>query len=257
MAEFVTVDLPDTGTRGVAVLRLARPPLNLLNVQLAREVAAAAEAIAAQPRVAAVVVYGDERVFCAGDDLAELADLDVATARALAGDLQRALSCLARLPRPTVTAISGYCLGGGLELALGADRRIIGDNVKLGLPQIKAGLIPLQGPGRLARLIGESAARDLVYTGRFVEPDEALTLGLVDAVVPPDDVFTAAMTWATGFLDAPTRALAAAKAVFAAGPADAERARSEWAELFDTEDLRAGARSYVADGPDCVTFIGR
>jgi enoyl-CoA hydratase len=181
MAEFVTLDLPEgDAARGVAVLRIARPPMNQLNVQLVRELAAATEAVAEHASVAALVVYGDERVFSAGDDLAELSALDADQARAMAGDLQAALGCLAAVPQPTVAAISGYCLGGGLELALGADRRIIGDNVKLGLPQIRAGLIPLAGIRRLSLLIGPAPAKDLVYTGRFVEPDEALGLGLVD-----------------------------------------------------------------------------
>lgn len=257
MAEFVSLELPEDAARGVAVLRFARPPMNLINAQLVREVAAAAAAIADDPRVAAVVVYGDERVFSAGDDLAELAELDVAQARAMAADLQAALGCLARLPQPTVAAISGYCLGGGLELALGADRRIIGDNVKLGFPQIRAGLIPLSGIRRLALLIGPGPAKDLVYSGRFVEPEEAAALGLVDEVVAPDDVFTAARRWAGQFADGPAKALAAAKAVFEAGPHGHDRARTEWAELFATEDRDIGVRGYLADGPGSAAFVGR
>jgi enoyl-CoA hydratase len=258
MAEFVTLDLPEgDAVRGVAVLRIARPPMNQLNVQLVRELAAATEAVAEHASVAALVVYGDERVFSAGDDLAELSALDVDQARAMAGDLQAALGCLAKVPQPTVAAISGYCLGGGLELALGADRRIIGDNVKLGLPQIRAGLIPLAGIRRLSLLIGPGPAKDLVYTGRFVEPDEALGLGLVDEVVAPDDVYTAAIRWAGQFTDGQARALAAAKAVFEAGPHGLDRARTEWSDLFTTEDRLIGTGSYLANGPGSAEFVGR
>ncbi|WP_069163266.1 enoyl-CoA hydratase-related protein [Nocardia altamirensis] len=263
MAEFVTLELPtpqadpSAAARRVAVLRIARPPMNLLNAQLVRELAEAADSIAEDPTVAAVVLYGDERVFSAGDDLAELAELGAEQARAMAGDLQRHLGCLARLPQPTVAAISGYCLGGGLELALGADRRIIGDNVKLGLPQIKAGLIPLAGIRRLSLLIGPGPAKDLVYTGRFVEPDEARALGLVDEVVPPDDVYTAALAWAQRFTDGPARALAAAKAVFEAGPHGLDRAQTEWSDLFTSEDRVFGLHSYLADGPGSAAFVGR
>ncbi|MGW5139741.1 enoyl-CoA hydratase-related protein [Nocardia beijingensis] len=258
MAEFVTLELTEgSAARRVAVLRIARPPMNLLNVQLARELAEAADAVAADPGVAAVVVYGDERVFCAGDDVAELFGLGSAQAAAMAADVQHALGCLARIPQPTVAAISGYCLGGGLELALGADRRVIGDNVKLGLPQIKTGLIPLAGIRRLALLIGPGAAKDLVYTGRFVEPDEAKALGLVDEVVAPDDVYTAAMRWARQFADGPARALAAAKAVFEAGPHGLDRVRGEWSALFTTEDRLIGTGSYLANGPGSAEFVGR
>jgi enoyl-CoA hydratase len=258
MAEFVTLELPeDDAARGVAVLRIDRPPLNLINAQVVREVAAAAEAVAADAKVAALVVYGDERVFSAGDDLAELAGLSQDQASAMADDLQAALGCLAKVPQPTVAAVSGYCLGGGLELALAADHRIIGDNVKLGMPQIKAGLIPLAGIRRLSLLIGPSPAKDLVYTGRFVEADEALTLGLVDEVVAPDDVYTAALRWARQFTDGPARALAAAKAVFEAGPHGLDRARTEWTDLFATEDRAIGTQSYLADGPGSAAFVGR
>lgn len=254
MAEFVTVDRPEPG---IAVLRFGRPPMNLIDPQVARELAAAAEAIGADAEVRALIVYGDERVFSAGDEMAELARLAPEQAAAMAPDLQAALGCLARVPQPTVAAIAGYALGAGLELALGADRRIIGDNVKLGLPQIKAGLIPLSGIRRLSLLIGPANAKDLVYTGRFVEPDEAAALGLVDEVVPPDDVYVAALRWARQFSHGPARALAAAKRVFEAGTHGHDRARTEWAELFTTEDRSIGTRSYLASGPGAAEFVGR
>ena len=254
MAEFVTVDRPEAG---IAVLRFARPPMNLIDLQVARELAAEAERIGADAEVRAVVVYGDERVFSAGDEMAELDRLTPEQAAARAADLQAALGCLARLPQPTVAAISGYALGAGLELALGADRRIIGDNVRLGLPQIHAGLIPLSGIRRLSLLIGPARAKDLVYTGRFVEPEDAAALGLVDEVVAPDDVYLAAMRWARRFVSGPARALAAAKAVFEAGTHGHDRARGEWAELFGTEDCGIGTGSYLVAGPGSAEFVGR
>ncbi|MTE13122.1 enoyl-CoA hydratase-related protein [Nocardia aurantiaca] len=255
MAEFVTVDRGVAD--GIAVLRIARPPMNLIDLQVALEVAAAADEIAADASIAAVVVYGDERVFCAGDEMAELARLTHAQAQAMVADFQSALSCLARLSQPTVAAISGYALGAGLELALAADRRIIGDNVKLGLPHIKAGLIPVAGIRRASQLIGPSRAKDLVYSGRFVGPKEAAAIGLVDEVVAPDDVFAAALRWAKQFTDGPGLALAAAKRVFEAGAHGHDRARREWAELFGTEDQQVGTRSYLVDGPDAIRFTGR
>ena len=97
---------------------------------------------------------------------------------------------MAELPKPTVAAITGYALGGGYELALCCDRRIAGDNAKLGQPEILLGIIPgAGGTQRLARLIGPSKAKDIVYTGRFVEAEEALAIGMVDEVVAPDDVY--------------------------------------------------------------------
>ncbi|MFD3506643.1 enoyl-CoA hydratase-related protein [Nocardia sp. NPDC058666] len=258
MAEFVTLELPaEPTTRGVALLRIDRPPLNLVDAQLAREVAAAAATVADHPGVAALIVYGDERVFSAGDEMSELAALDAGQAAAMAADLQAALGCLTRVPQPTVAAITGYCLGAGLELALGADHRIIGDNVKLGLPQIKAGLIPLSGIRRLSLLIGASRAKDLVYTGRFVDAEEAFKLGLVDEVVAPDNVLAAARAWAAQFVTAAPRALAAAKAVFESGPHGHSTAVTEWSALFDTDDARTGTRTFAAEGPNAAEFTGR
>ncbi len=254
MAEFVTVDRPETG---IAVLRFARPPMNLIDLQVARELAAAAAEVGVDEQVRAVVVYGDERVFSAGSELAELALFTPDQAAAISADLQSALGCLAGLPQPTVAAISGYALGAGLELALGADRRIIGDNTKLGLPQTRAGLIPLAGIRRLSLLIGPARAKDLVYSGRFVEPQEATALGLVDEVVPPDDVYVSALRWARRFTTGPARALAAAKRVFEAGTHGHDRARTEWAELFATEDRSIGTGSYLAVGPGSAEFVGR
>ncbi|WP_067569589.1 enoyl-CoA hydratase-related protein [Nocardia acidivorans] len=255
MAEFVTVDRGVA--EGVAVLRIARPPMNLIDLQVALEAAAAAAEIAADPGISAVVVYGDARVFSAGDELAELARFTPEQARVVVADFQAALNCLARVPQPTVAAISGYALGAGLELALGADRRVIGDNVKLGLPQIKAGLIPVAGIRRLSLLIGPAAAKDLVYTGRFVDAAEAARIGLVDEVVAPDDVFESALRWARQFTGGPALALAAAKRVFEAGTHGHDRARSEWSALFGTEDQQVGTRSYLADGPGAASFTAR
>ena len=120
---------------------------------------------------------------------------------------------LGAIPKPTVAAITGYALGGGLTLALAADWRVAGDNVKVGATEILAGFPP-GGTARLARTIGESKAKDLVFSGRFVDAKEALALGLIDQMVAPDAVYDAAVTWAERFVDYPTQVLAAAKASF-------------------------------------------
>jgi enoyl-CoA hydratase len=138
--------------------------------------------------------------------------------------MQRTLGCLAVVPVPVVAAISCYALGSGLELALGADRRVIGDNVKLAMPQIRAGLIPRGGgTQRLRALIGPAAASDLMFTGRFVAAAEAQSLGLADEMVAPDEVFSAAMSWARQFRGSDRAALAAVKTALA-GDYGTERA---------------------------------
>lgn len=258
MAEFVTLEVSE----GIGTIRIARPPVNALNLQSHSELRAAAKAASENADVAAVIVYGGEKVFAAGDDIKELAELDATQAASMAADIQAALGCIATIPKPTVAAISNYALGGGLEVALGADRRIVGDNVKLGLPEILLGLIPGGGgTQRLARLIGPSKAKDLIFTGRFVDADEALQIGLVDAVVAPDDVYNAAREWAQQFVGGPAKALAAAKVAIDVGLAGdlvrgLELEQTQFAGLFDTADAGIGLRSFIENGPGAAKFTG-
>ena len=133
----------------------------------------------------AVVVYGGEKVFAAGNDVKEMADLSYAEMVALGASVQSAVTAVARIPKPVVAAITGYALGGGCELALAADVRFAAEDAQLGQPEILLGIIPgAGGTQRLSRLVGPSRAKDLIFTGRFVKADEALAIGLVDRVVP-------------------------------------------------------------------------
>jgi enoyl-CoA hydratase len=181
----------------------------------------------------------------------------------LAHALSSAFSSVAGIPKPTVAAITGYALGGGFEVALCCDRRIVGDNVKVGQPEMLLGVIPGGGgTQRLARLVGPARAKDIVYTGRFVGAEEALRTGMVDEVVPPDDVYAAARRWAEQFVDGPARALAAAKAAIDSGLdgdlASGLRLESHlFAALFATQDQKIGMRSFLENGPGKATFTGR
>ncbi|WP_172667557.1 enoyl-CoA hydratase-related protein, partial [Mycobacterium tuberculosis] len=146
-----------------------------------------------------------------------------------------AVDAVAAIPKPTVAAITGYALGAGLTLALAADWRVSGDNVKFGATEILAGLIPSgDGMARLTRAAGPSRAKELVFSGRFFDAEEALALGLIDDMVAPDDVYDAAAAWARRFLDGPPHALAAAKAGI-----------SDVYELAPAERIAAERRRYV------------
>ncbi|WP_277369897.1 enoyl-CoA hydratase-related protein [Rhodococcus rhodochrous] len=258
MAEFVTLDVSD----GIGTIRLDRPPMNALNRQLQEEIRAAAREATVRSDVKSVIVYGGEKVFAAGADIKEMADLSYVQMSEIVDDLQSALGSVADIPKPTVAAITGYALGGGLELALGADRRIVGDNVKLGTPEILLGIIPGGGgTQRLARLIGPAKAKDLVFTGRFVGADEALSIGLVDEVVAPDDVYEAARRWAGQFTGAASRALAAAKAAIDQGlDTDLDTGlkieQHVFAALFATKDRTIGLESFIENGPGKAKFVG-
>jgi enoyl-CoA hydratase len=209
--EFVSAHVGD----GVGTLLLSRPPTNLLTRQMCREIASTAAELGTRSDVAAVIVFGGHEVFSAGDDVPELRTLD-AEAAAVAGRVcQRAVDAVAAIPKPTVAAVTGYALGSGVTLALAADWRIGGDNLKWGATQILDGLAPSEGAARsLAGAIGESKARELAFSGRFAAAEEALALGLVDEMVAPDHVYDAAVAWAQRFVGVPAQVLAAAKAAF-------------------------------------------
>ena len=237
MREFVSVQL-DAAHPGLGTEVLSRPPTNALTRQVYREIAAAAAELGTRDDVAAVILFGGHEIFSAGDDMPALRALSPPEAETWVQIRQAAFEAVAAIPKPTVAAITGYSLGAGLSLALSADWRVSGDNVKFGATEILAGLIP-DGAGiaRLTHTVGASTAKELVYSGRFFDAEEALTLGLIDEMVAPDDVYATAAAWAGRFVDGPAHALAAAKAdvhdVFALTAADriaAERRR--YVEVF-------------------------
>jgi enoyl-CoA hydratase len=212
--EFVSVVVSD-GSRdaGLAMLLLSRPPTNAMTRQVYREIASAADELAQRADVAAVILFGGHEIFSAGDEMAELRTLSPAEAAAADQVRRAAIRAVAAIPKPTVAAITGYALGAGLTLALAADWRVSGDNVKFGATEILAGLVPGgDGMARLTRTTGSSRAKELVFSGRFFDAKEAMALGLIDEMVAPDDVYDGAAAWARRFLDGPPHALAAAKA---------------------------------------------
>jgi enoyl-CoA hydratase/carnithine racemase len=237
--------------------------MNALNAQVQEELQAAATEAAGRADVRAVVLWGGEKVFAAGADIKEMADLDYAGMAERAGPLSRAFDAVARIPKPVVAAVTGYALGGGCELALTADFRVAGDNAKLGQPEILLGIIPgAGGTQRLARLVGPARAKDIVFTGRFVDAEEALRIGLVDRVVPADDVYPTAVGMAARYANGPAVALRAAKQAIDDGLevdlATGLRIESAlFAALFATEDRSIGMRSFVENGPGKAEFVGR
>ena len=215
MREFVSIHTLDQHP-GIATLLLSRPPTNALTRQVCREIVAAAAELGVRDDLAAVIVFGGHEIFSAGDDVSVLQTLNADEAALAAGIGREAVDAVGAIPKPTVAAITGYALGSGLTLALAADWRVAGDNVKVGATEILAGYPPGE-TARLARAIGESKAKDLVFSGRFVDGNEALAMGLIDQMVAPDSVYDAAMAWAERFVDHPAQVLAAAKASFGHG----------------------------------------
>jgi enoyl-CoA hydratase/carnithine racemase len=259
MAEFVRLEVAE----GVGTIRLDRPKMNALNVQFQEEIRAAAAEASARDDVKAVVLYGGERVFAAGADVKEMAEMSYIDMVNRSGALQSSFTAVARIPKPVVAAITGYALGGGCELALCADVRFAADDAQLGQPEVLLGVIPgAGGTQRLTRLVGPSRAKDIIFTGRFVRADEALAIGMVDRVVAPDQVYAEAVAWAGQFRNAATYALRAAKEAIDAGiEVDLDTGlvleRQQFAALFATEDRRIGMTSFVEKGPGKAEFEGR
>ena len=259
MGEFVSLDVAD----GVGTIRLDRPKMNAISFQVQAELRETAAEATERDDVRAVVLYGGERVFAAGNDVKEMADLSYGDMVRLGASVQSAVTAVARIPKPVVAAITGYALGGGCELALAADVRFAADDAQLGQPEILLGIIPgAGGTQRLSRLVGPSRAKDLIYTGRFVKADEALAIGLVDRVVPKDEVYAEAVAWAGGFSGAAALALRAAKEAIDRGlevdlETGLEIERAAFTSLFATEDRASGMRSFVEQGPGKATFEGR
>ena len=169
--EFVSIDVTD----GVAVLRLDRPKMNAISVQVQADLREAAAELTERDDVRSVVVWGGERVFAAGNDVKEMADLSYAEMVKVAASATSAITAIARIPKPVVAAVNGYALGGGCELALAADFRFAAEDAVLGQPEVLLGIIPgAGGTQRLTRLVGPAKAKDIIFTGRFVKADEAL-----------------------------------------------------------------------------------
>ena len=259
MAEFVTVQTD----QAVATIRLERPPMNALNAQVQDEIAAAAAQVTADQEVRAVILYGGGKVFAAGADIKEMANASYGRMAADTRRLQDAFTAVAKIPKPVVAAITGYALGGGLELALCADFRVAGESARAGQPEILLGVIPgAGGTQRLPRLVGPARAKDIVFTGRFVGAAEALAIGLVDQVVPDADVYQAARELVARYAGGPAIALRAAKQAIDEGlevdlDTGLEIERLNFAGLFATEDQQTGMRSFIENGPGKATFAGR
>lgn len=260
MGELVRLEV-DADTR-VGTIRLDRPPMNAISLQVWREIGECAEEATERDDVGAVVVTGGSKVFAAGADIKQMPDWGYQDVHGEGQTLQRSMDLLARIPKVTIAAVAGYALGGGCEVTLACDFRYAADNAKMGQPEILLGLTPgAGGTQRLPRLVGLSRAKDLIFSGRIVDMDEALRIGLVDRVVPADDLEATVQEAAQRFADAPF-ALRLAKQAIEDGtelPIDQglRLERSLFAEAFGTDDARTGIESFLEHGPGKATFTGR
>jgi enoyl-CoA hydratase len=238
-------------TRGnVGLVTLNRPKaLNALNAVLIDELGQAVGAMDENPKIGCVVLTGAEKAFAAGADIKEMASLD--SIEAFLKDYGSALDRLARVRKPIVAAVAGYCLGGGCELAMICDIIIAADSAKFGQPEITLGVIPgMGGTQRLPRLIGKSKAMDLILTGRIMDAAEAERSGLVSRVVPADDLLVEAMKVAEKIADQSLPAVMMAKEAvdraLETGLAEGVLfERRLFHALFATDDQKEGMAAFV------------
>ncbi len=261
MAELVTLEVDDETS--VAVLELQRPPMNPISTAVAEEVFDVVDGLVRDGSCRALVVWGGPDMFAAGADVKEFPDWGPEEAMAASVKLHRANGAIAGAAFPSIAAIAGYALGGGFELALACDFRMAAGAARVGFPEVLLGLLPgAGGTQRLARIVGPTRAKDLVFSGRMVAMEEAANLGIVDRVLDDgDDLLAAATGWATTLAAGPA-ALALAKRAIDEGselPLHEGLAleRELFSAAFGTEDKAIGVRSFLDEGPGRATFVGR
>nr|WP_157289815.1 enoyl-CoA hydratase-related protein [Devosia marina] len=199
---------------GIAILTLSNPPLNLNTLTTLDQLVETCGRLAADDKVRVVIITGaGDRAFCAGSDIKEFADVrDQVVDKKLSKE-NTAFTAIEQLPMPVIAALNGTTLGGGAEIALACDLRIIDEKAKIGFPEVKLGVFPGSGGVfRLPRLVGPSVAMELLYTGDLVDASYALGVGLVNRIAPAGNTLEAALALASAIAKGPALALSLIKA---------------------------------------------
>jgi enoyl-CoA hydratase/carnithine racemase len=259
MENYQTISLHAEGP--VATVKLNRPDaLNALNSVLVRELVSALDALEADESVRCVVLTGSDKAFCAGADVKEMVKLSAAEI-ASSDHLRPVWERAVRFSKPLIAAISGYALGGGLELAMCCDIIVASEGTRLGQPEINIGIIPGGGgTQRLARAVGRYKAMEMILTGGMISAEEARALGLVNRVVPPGKYLEEASKLATEIASKAPLAVRSAKAAVSASQegglsSGLERERSLFYALFATEDKKEGMSAFLEKRKP--NFVGR
>jgi enoyl-CoA hydratase len=237
--------------------------VNAINSRMHGELEQAAHELDSDRSVRAVVVYGGPAAFAGGADVKEMADLGPADIAVFGKSMTRALDAIAHLRVPTVAAVTGYALGGGFELALATDFRIVAVDALLGFPEITLGVIPgAGGTQRLPRLVGTAIAKRMIFLGKPIRGEKAVELGIAEEARPADEVFDTAMALARRLAEGATVALATAKRCIDDGlevdlSTGLRIESAGFAALFATEDQKHGMASFLTDGPGKASFTGR
>jgi enoyl-CoA hydratase/carnithine racemase len=246
---------------GVATIRFQRPKVNAINDEMLVDVVAICGELVDDATIGSVVLTGGDRNFAAGADITAFPDFDRDGAMAFSQRFNDAALALENLPQVTISAINGFALGGGFELALATDFRIAAADAQLGFPEILLGIIPGGGgTQRLSRLAGITLAKELIYSGRRMSADEALAAHVISSIHDPAEVQAAAIELAKTYAAGPA-SLRIAKRVMMSGyhlPLDAAATVEivGFGDAFTTEDRVTGVASFMEHGPGKATFSG-
>ena len=238
----------------LAIVSLSNPPLNVLHPQMVEELAACFGGLANDPEVQVAIITGaGDRAFCAGFDIKEFPGL-LAPGRAekLAARLHASLGAIENLGKPTIAAVNGLALGGGMEVSMACDMRIVAASAQMGQPEIKLGLLPgAGGTQRLPRLVGAGIAKEIMFTGDPIGAAEAHRIGLANHVVPAGEALSAARKMAGRLAARPGVALryiqqAVQRGLGATLPDGLQVEADLFAKVFQTEDAREGVEAFIA-----------
>ncbi len=242
-----------TDADGIRTITINRPDqLNALNRATIDELDRALSEADADRNVRVLIITGSgPKAFVAGADIKEFAHFSVEDGRALSADGQRKLfDHVENISKPVIAAVNGFALGGGLELAMSAHVRVASDNARMGLPEVSLGVIPgYGGTQRLARLVGKGKAMEMIFTAGMIKADEALQWGLVNHVVPQDQLLAKCNELAAAILkNSPTALGAAIRAVNAGyepGANGMQREIEEFGKCFGTPDFKEGTSAFM------------
>ncbi|MBU3102118.1 short-chain-enoyl-CoA hydratase [Clostridium estertheticum] len=242
----------------VAVLTISRPKaLNALNSETLKELDLAIDEIANDDKIYAVIITGAGKAFVAGADITEMKDLDVMGGRRFGNLGNKVFRKLETLEKPVIAAVNGFALGGGCELSMACDIRIASVKAKFGQPEVGLGITPgFGGTQRLSRLVGLGMAKELIYTAKIINAEEALRIGLVNKVVALEDLLVEAKALANTIAGQAPIAVSLCKAAINKGmQLDIDSALSYESEIFgecfSTEDQSSGMTAFIEKTEKC------